>query len=310
MRVGICRALLAHRYHDLWQGFVRGLGLEPVLSEPTNRRMLDFGLRHAPAETCLPFKAMVGHAFSLVGRVDCLLVPRYVCRRGRGRWLFGCPKYMALPDTLRPLLRGMVPVVELVIDEQRTSTEGAYRSLARSLGSQQRWRQALDSGQADYSAVRASGYPRARFCPEVPEPDGVFRQVRIGVVAHSYLIFDPLLSAGLFKRLAELGARIVLPELTDSSDGRSAASPVNWYFETELLGGVREMIATGEIDGLLLVSSFACGTSAVVHEIIRRDYLKIQPRLPHQSILLDEHTAEAGLLTRLESFVELIRMRR
>jgi predicted nucleotide-binding protein (sugar kinase/HSP70/actin superfamily) len=70
------------------------------------------------------------------------------------------------------------------------------------------------------------------------------------------------------------------------------------------------MVEGESVSGLLLVSSFACGTSAVTNELIRLMVHDSGREIPVLQLLFDEHTGEAGLATRLESFIDVIRMRR
>jgi predicted nucleotide-binding protein (sugar kinase/HSP70/actin superfamily) len=59
----------------------------------------------------------------------------------------------------------------------------------------------------------------------------------------------------------------------------------------------------------LLVASFACGTGAVTNELIQRAAVH-RHGVPTVMLLMDEHTGEAGLITRVESFVDLLRLRK
>jgi predicted nucleotide-binding protein (sugar kinase/HSP70/actin superfamily) len=134
--------------------------------------------------------------------------------------------------------------------------------------------------------------------------------LRIGVIAHPYLLFDPALSIGLLDRLVDLGAEPVVSSATPEAaefPEPSRAREICWYYEQELLRAANYMLSASRVDGLLLVSSFSCGTSAVVNEVINRELN--HSGIPMSTLLLDEHTAEAGLSTRLEAFVDLVRHR-
>jgi predicted nucleotide-binding protein (sugar kinase/HSP70/actin superfamily) len=124
------------------------------------------------------------------------------------------------------------------------------------------------------------------------------------------LLDDRVLSLDLLEKLRALGAEPVSAELqVAESNGRiRPAFMPNWLFEKELIDGALALVSHGMVDGLLLAASFACGTSAVTNELIRRAVEKSDRSVPVVSIVLDEHSAEAGLLTRLESFVDIIRM--
>lgn len=313
MRIGLPRALQTYRYLELWRGFLAGLGLEVLVSEPTDRRMVVDGVRLAPAELCLPCKVFLGHLTRLRDRVDVIFVPRIDCRRVKGELFFGCPKEMALPDMVRALLPGL-PVVELVIDERQMSEAESFRRIAERLGRGRQWRQAYNRAQQDRAAAAAAAGPGGNCSARTVDDDIACagrRPVRVGVVGHDYLVRDALLTLDVLKRLEELGA---VPVAGQQVAG--AASPTvkprflpNWVFEQELLSAAADLIGRRLVDGLLLVTSFACGTSAVTNELIRLMVQDSGENIPVLQLLFDEHTGEAGLATRLESFVDVIRLR-
>lgn len=315
IRVGICRALDGVRFLPDWEAFLVGLGCEIVVSEPTTRQMVESGVRQAPAELCLPVKACVGHALDLQGRVDRLLLPRIVCRRTKEGPLFGCPKAIALPDMLRALIPDLPPIVEFLLDEREGDESRAYRELAEALGLRKR---------------RAGGWPTEKWPrekrPSGPAAEWSYRQVAeqagpglagrtrtpvVAVVGHDYLVDDDELSLGLLPRLAAAGAQVARG--TPETAGVSVISPgfePDWLFERELIWQALGWASRLEVDGLLLATSFACGTSAVTNDIIRRAVRRHRPELAVLELVFDEQTGPAGLTTRLESFVELLRMRR
>ena len=63
-----------------------------------------------------------------------------------------------------------------------------------------------------------------------------------------------------------------------------------------------------EIDGVVFLISFACGPDSLISELIMRDMKVVG--LPFLEITMDEHSGEAGLLTRVESFVEMVRRKK
>lgn len=295
--VGICRALHAYDFLEQWQRFITGLGLEVVVSEPTDRSMVEAGARIAPAELCLPAKVFLGHVLTLKDRVDTLFIPRFVCRKMRGDRFYGCPKALALPDMTRALIPGLPRVVELVIDERESSEERSYQSMASGLGvNGTRWKQALDASRR---------LPKART---VAIPGVKNGGVRIGVVGHSYLVHDDVLSMGMLDKLARAEVEVVLPGSVRPDEEKRPEFVPNWMFELDLIDAASGMIDAG-VEGLLLASSFACGTSPVTNSIVRRMVRTRKPSIPVLEVYFDEHSAEAGLTTRLESFVDLLRAR-
>ena len=75
--IGLPRALLYHRYGSLWESFFSELGIKTILSQPSNRALLERGSALAIDESCLSFKLFLGHVDALLGKCDAIFIPRY-----------------------------------------------------------------------------------------------------------------------------------------------------------------------------------------------------------------------------------------
>jgi len=319
-RVGICRALHAYHHYAFWRTFFTELGWEVVLSAPTSRTAIEQGVRLSPSELCLPVKAFLGHVVELRGKVDALFLPRIVCTRVADDWFFGCPKAIALPDLTRAVFESLPPIVEPILDEQLRTQQQAFRIAIANEGNQAGYRRAFRSASAAAEAAsqrtREDSSPMHMFSerrtkdkgPETADGRSV---VRIGVVGHSYLLFDSGLSLDVLDKVREAGALPLVVFPTDVEVKRESRrdTALNWYYELELLAAARRLLEIEKVDGLLLVSSFACGTGAVTNGLIQREAVH-RHGVPTILVLLDEHTGEAGLVTRIESFVDLLRLRK
>ena len=62
------------------------------------------------------------------------------------------------------------------------------------------------------------------------------------------------------------------------------------------------------VDGFIQVVPFACGTEAIIGDLIERR-LK-EAGKPMLRLNFEEHSGEAGLITRVEAFLDLIKYRR
>jgi predicted nucleotide-binding protein (sugar kinase/HSP70/actin superfamily) len=318
-RIGICRALHAYHHYAFWHALFTELGWEVVLSTPTDRPAIEQGVRLSPSELCLPAKAFLGQVARLKDHVDVLFLPRIVCTRVADDWFFGCPKAIALPDLTRAVFDSLPPIVEPILDERLRTQQQTFRSAITSLGNHADYRQAFRRASA--AAVAATQRTRGESSPlhmfsdqrakdRGPETADGKPAVKIGVVGHSYLLFDSGLSLDLLDKIGQAGAQpiVVFPTDAEVESELRRDNMLNWYYELELLAAARRLLEIEKVDGLLLVTSFACGTGAVTNELIQRDAVH-RHGVPTILILLDEHTGEAGLVTRVESFVDVLRLR-
>jgi predicted nucleotide-binding protein (sugar kinase/HSP70/actin superfamily) len=300
LRIGIPRGLLYYYYGDVWSDFFRTLGAEPAVSPETTRAVLAAG--GCIDEVCLPVKAFYGHARVLAGTVDRLFLPRVV---SAAPGHYTCPKIIGLPDILRSSLPGGPPLIAPTVDLRagRLSLYRAITGVGALLG-----RSPLYSL---YAWQRAWRVRRGEQAAAVGEGDG--GRPRVVLVGHPYLLYDRQISMDVIGRLTALGMAVVTPDRADrrAADRAAAALPKNifWHYCRSLAGAALAFLgAASPPAGMIFLTSFACGPDSLIGELLRRQAGK--RGVPFLLLALDEHTAEAGLVTRLEAFTDMLRRRR
>lgn len=299
LRIGIPQALGYYHYCEKWVRFFAELGTIPVLSGPTSREILDSGIELTPAEACLPLKCFIGHVKHLTNRCDLVLVPRLVCMRTKPNVGLGCPKLIGLPDITQAVLPE-TPLLTADFDERLIPASETYVRMGEKLGYSRR--KALHA----YSVAIKSGLTRQL---SVLEPRSPTRPV-IGILGHSYSLEDRIVGLRIVEKIRGLGCTpYSCHQLPDSASVTNDIAPVSWYFEERILGAAVHFLHRSPVDGIVQVLNFGCGAASIVSEII--DYeIRKDSRVPLLRITIDEHTGEAGIETRLESFVDMIRLQR
>jgi predicted CoA-substrate-specific enzyme activase len=93
--IGIPRALGFFDQFPFWSAFFGSLGHPVVLSEATNKTLIQRGLSRVPSETCFPIKAVYGHIVDLISKgVDRIMLPCEIDNReadNRAFRSFNCP---------------------------------------------------------------------------------------------------------------------------------------------------------------------------------------------------------------------------
>lgn len=305
LTIGIPRALLFHSYWPLYQRSFTELGVELRISPPTDRSILEAGTQEASGDTCLPVKLHLGHCRWLSDKVDMLFVPRMVSVRKR---TYLCPKIIGLPDITRAVA-GLPPVLAPTLNLRKPlETLVSFLANAHQLD-RPPWRvlRALER------AVTTS--PTARSPRPTEEVNTIAKSqgLRVGVVGHRYLIHDEFVSMRLLQRLEGMGATPLTiddlaPQCVENAQS-SLPKPLFWSASREMLGSGLHFLRSGQVDGVIVLVAFACGTDAFTNELLER-----QARDRYQAPLLilsvDEHTGEAGFVTRLEAFIDLLQRRR
>ena len=297
--VGLPRSLLYHRYRVLWTSFFDGLGVETVSSPPSNRAILDRGLGLAVDETCLPLKILLGHVDALKDRADYVLMPRIVSLKAGET---ACVKFLGAYDVVRNLVEG-VELLEYNVDVNAGITE---RSELVRVGREVSGKSAAARVSYERAKIAERRFlvERAREQELALEREGM----KVLVVGHHYNLEDELLGMPIIRTLEQLGAVPVTAEMHNNSGFRNLASKLSsdipWTYNKELLGAVEHY--RDRVDGIIFLVTFPCGPDSLMTELcVRR--IKNKPILV---IVLDELQGEAGLRTRLESFVDLIDFKR
>jgi predicted nucleotide-binding protein (sugar kinase/HSP70/actin superfamily) len=108
-----------------------------------------------------------------------------------------------------------------------------------------------------------------------------------------------------------MNVKLVTPEMIslEGLDRGISALVGKPYFTYE-----REVVGAGgyylmsQVDGIISVVAFGCGPDSMMIDVVARA-AKRQFHKPLVNITIDEHTAEAGLVTRLEAFVDMLQRR-
>ena len=143
-----------------------------------------------------------------------------------------------------------------------------------------------------------------------PIADPQYRsEIRVALLGHPYNIHDSFLNMNIPKKLAQLGVHVITETVVSESDiNRESASLFKkpfWTLARHSYGAAKYLYKCGAIDGIVYISSFACGIDSVVVELIRG----ATEGLPFLVLKVDEHTGEAGVDTRIEAFTDLLRRR-
>jgi len=286
--IGIPRALVYYLHPELWETFLRELGMTVVVSEPTSRRTVEQAGLISESEHCLPVKLFDAHLAELAGKVDAVFVPRILSTLAGH---IACPKLGALPDCARAQFSGAFEVLSVDINEARFPLTESMAQLGCLLNADAAAiRQAMERALA---ALRG-----AQTEPENPRrPDAL----HFLVIGHPYNLHDAYLSGPILQKIASLG---VNAERVSFADRAALPEPVKWD-TCSIIYDRLQRLAANEWDGVIHLSSFNCGCDSIVstlyHDVLR------EKKIPCMTLVLDEHAGQAGVDTRLEAFVDSIK---
>ncbi|MBN2058943.1 MAG: CoA activase, partial [Deltaproteobacteria bacterium] len=303
--VGMQRALYTFQNGVLWANFFDCLGFRLVLTQPTNNRISGKGIESMTAETCYPIKVSHGHINELAGKTRYLFLPVIIdiptgdeSERG-----FYCPlvqanSYMARAamkldrdSLLSPILhlKNDFPTLAIEVAEglsgrigksRKEITEALYYALERQdrfiLEMYAKGSEILDSHEADSPLVVVTGRP--------------------------YNLYDERLNLRIGRNLSKIGVTAVPMDFIDARSIDLSDFPnMYWGLGVQILKTAKFIEDRPNFFGLH-ITNFSCGADSFIEHF----YKYIMNDKPYLILEMDEHSAVAGVMTRLEAFSNVI----
>lgn len=338
--VGIARAGLYFEYYPFWSKFFSELGCNITVTTDTSPETLQKGKVALDSEMCYPLKVIIGHYSELKDmNPDYIFVPEVVNTEALP-WAEQWPRSFVCP--LLQTLRGTVQNSLAIDDEQLLYAQLNYRAgyngirdqmrplALKILGSnfnEKRFERALKQA---YKALESYKKNMVRVSEDI------FRELKQDptrvaavILSRSYTLYDEFISkrAVHYARSCEITPipqEYLLLYLQHWFDG-DLSSPFLDPFREEFISYLDEQVSSLEniypaqmqrmlsvvmlinylnekqsITGLpqlniILLDPFKCGPNAMLRHYLNgmTSYLRLT---------LDEHTAAAGMITRLEAF--------
>ncbi|MHA1611415.1 MAG: acyl-CoA dehydratase activase-related protein [Promethearchaeota archaeon] len=334
-KIGIPRALYFYRYGPLWVFFLQNLKAEVVISAPTTAKIVVNGTKLALSELCVPMKIYFGHVQALIEEypdLDYIFIPRYVSTHKKQYY---CPKFLILPETIKYGMKLPFPILTLEINAKKMyDIEGAIQ-MGKVLGfnkekTSQAWVLALQKYKEFKAKMNSSNYvmtlanldsnplheiKKKKFREVIPEEIRGKFPVNILILGHSYNVYESHINMHLIERLATMDCNVrtiedLNPEKFEKPVKINKIYEQYWQSEDEILKTARYYLTEGksEIDGVIFLISFACGPDSLIQELVMRDMKTT--KIPFLSLILDEHSGESGVITRIESLVDMIRRKK
>jgi predicted nucleotide-binding protein (sugar kinase/HSP70/actin superfamily) len=323
MKIGIPRALGYYTYYPFWHGFFTDLGIDIVLSGRTTKRIISQGSALVVSETCLPVKAYAGHVIDLLNKgVDVIYCPSIQSIAPK---IYNCSKLRGLPDLIRNVVKRNFLLVEPTLDKS-VPNQGLYEYLYESVAplgitDKKRIKKASKAGwecMDNYWLMTRAGMSHDQAMKNaiagkiVIEKDSDNSPISVAVLSHGYNLYDEHISMKVFNKLKKLDVKPYTAENLTREQMTEGVGVLNtnlyWANENEITGAAGHFLKDNSIDGIITMTAFGCGPDSLMIERITR-YAK-KYRKPLLNLTVDEHTGEAGFITRLEAFTDMLLRRK
>jgi predicted nucleotide-binding protein (sugar kinase/HSP70/actin superfamily) len=132
----------------------------------------------------------------------------------------------------------------------------------------------------------------------------------IALIGHSYLAYESYANLNLLKRLQEKANLYVVENVSSEiieQKQKNLKKKMFWSHARKIYGAGGAFVEDPKVDGLIYLSCFGCGTDSMTNDLLARRARAEQK--PYMVVTLDEHSGEAGLVTRIEAFLDMLERR-
>ncbi|SMC16982.1 CoA-substrate-specific enzyme activase, putative [Desulfacinum hydrothermale DSM 13146] len=304
--VGVPLGLHALEWGPFWVRLLAGLGLRVVVSPPTDTRMVRAGLESMTAETCFPVKVFHGHVRFLAHKCHYLFLPNVIDMPGPRPDEAGmfCPLVESSQYMVRAALGlddGHIIRPTLYLREGPDALAPAvHRSLPASLGCSPEQvaravRQAWDYQKTFRERLLEAGRD---YLERIPHGEPVWI-----ITGRPYNLHDSRLNLQLGRHLARLGIWAMPADMIAVDDEDLSDFPrMYWGLGARILRTAKKIARTPTWFGVHM-TNFSCGADSFLEHF----YKHVLTHKPALILELDEHSAVAGMLTRVEAYRNVVK---
>lgn len=307
--IGIPRILQFYEWLPLFATFFQELGYKVIISPPTSKQIIKKGCELTPAEPCFPIKIAIGHVNALLELgVKNIFLPQITDLPPEHPKLeVGkvCPYVQSVPWISPASIKFSELGANLLTPVLHLGRKGVIlneelKNLANLLGEsvekvKKAWKLGEEAQKDFHNWLKRRG-------KEILE--NFKDQIILVIIGRPYNAFDPGANLGIHYKIRKLGLvglpvdMLPLEEIKDLSflDG------MYWEYGQRFLLAAQFIRETPNLFPIYF-TNFSCGPDSFIEHFFE-DILGDKPFI---EIEVDEHSAEAGVVTRLEAFVDSIK---
>ncbi len=317
--IGIPRAMSFYNNYPFYYGFFTDLGIKVVLSDVTTKQTMSSGSALVVTETCLPIKVYIGHILNLLDKgIDKIFVPSIQSIAPK---IYNCSKIRGLPDLVRNVVKRDFTMVEATLDKSEKN-QGLYEFLGEiasyyGITDKDIIKRASKAGWRCYNnfhIMSKSGMSYKKALNYALQGKVFIENqtkeypISIALVSHGYNIYDDRTCMKIFDKLEAMDVKVYTSlQLSNEQldDGiTSLGNEQYWANEYDMTGSAGHYLKDNKVDGIITLTAFGCGPDSLMVERITRKAKRFNK--PLLNLTIDEHTGEAGFITRLEAFVDML----
>ncbi|TAL66427.1 MAG: CoA activase [Bacteroidetes bacterium] len=310
--IGIPRALMVfYQQFPFWRTFFEQLGFTIIVSRESDKSLVTESIETITTETCLPVELMHGHVIDLVNRgIDYIFIPFIVNGKEKPdnkTYNCNCPWIQTYPFMIKAALKGKVDESKLLIPTLH------FRFFERAL-----MREMTDYFSEKFG-INKMEIRKAVYKADKVQTDFEKRVVDFGreilnnipgncrpvvLLGKPYNSTDPHLNLNLIEKLISQNVMPIPVDMLDLSPFNIFKHYRNMYWPNgQKMIAAAQLVAKSEKLSAVYLSNFRCGPDSFIWHYITEE-LKGKPFL---HLEVDEHSADAGMVTRIEAFLDSLK---
>ncbi len=310
--IGFPRTLYFWERLPFFATLFQELGFRVVLSSPTSKEIIKEGCEIVAAETCFPVKLAHGHVLELLKRgLKRLFIPQISDLPSDHPELKSgkiCPYVQGFPWAVHASINFKEFGAEAISPVFHFGTGGGllraqFKSLAERLGvSWREMKRALSAAEAAQEDFYRWLKRRGEEVLSGLKPG----EVALVIVGRPYNAFDPganLAVHNKIRRLGVLGIPIDMLPLSEIRD-LDGLEGMYWRYGQRILLAAHFCREHPQLFPVF-ITNFSCGPDSFIEHFFE----ELLGGKPYLEIEIDEHSADAGVVTRIEAFLDSIRGR-
>ena len=310
--VGLSASLTAYSLLPFWTGLFNALGMKVRLSGETDDAVKEAGIQNASGDFCFPIKIALGHALLAAekSKDDFILLPYAISAQPNphtSNSLY-CPYVQSIPSVARSAMtmkgmsadRMLTPVLDFRWDEKRLVKE-LVESIGDRVGADRKTvRKALAHARTEQERFEMGCHAEGgKALAEMSARN----EKAIVVVGRPYNCFDPGANIGLPEKISEYGYTVVPIDFLpyDPADLGDRWQNIYWNYGQRIVAAAKTAAESANLFTVYL-TNFSCGPDSFLLTYAEQ----IMGEKPLLILELDEHGADAGYITRVEAFLDVV----
>lgn len=308
-KVGIPRVLHFFDYYPFWKAFLESVGFKVVNSDVSGQAIVEDALELFSAETCYPIKIVYGHVANLLKKdIDYLFLPSLIKvadeTEASDNGSYICPYVQTVGSSVKARFALDDSGIKFVnrpihLSHNVENLRQKLRGLADDFGlSEREFARAVGAGLKAYQSYRQALRDEGEKALRSLAP----AEKALVIVSRPYNGYDRRLSLDLPDKIRNLGIKAIPLDFLNIENGANDVPFMYWRYGKRILTTARYIREHPNLFAVY-ITSFGCGPDSFITHFFR----KAMSGKPYLQLELDEHSADAGLITRCEAFMDSLR---